>query len=98
MNENTVVIIKGRSVSPAFIDLVDELTSYFDIGEDNSLQKDELFEFMHHVLFYMRTEDLDIEFKKIAQAAFYLYRFADKLEKIQIASRNPKTNMPMGNI
>jgi len=89
MNENTVIIIQGRSVSPAFIDLVNELTDHFVIGEDNKSIKDDLFELLGYIAINAYRKQLDHDFIRITSAAFYLYRFADKIEKVKIESLNP---------
>jgi len=82
MNENTVIIIKGRSVSPAFIYLVNELTDHFVIGEDNKSIKDDLFELLGYIAINAARKQLDHDFTRITNAAFYLYRFADKIGEL----------------
>jgi hypothetical protein len=85
MKKETIIIIEGRSVSPAFIELVTELVSYVDIGGDNKIVKNDLFEVMHDFLFYYEEDSPQGgNMKKFAKAAAFMYYLIEKIELLPV--------------
>jgi hypothetical protein len=85
MKKETIIIIEGRSVSPAFIDLVTELVSYVDIGGDNKIVKNDLFEVMHDFLFYHEEDSPQGgNMKKLAKTAAFMYYLIEKIELLPV--------------